>query len=105
CTTALACALLQPYHKSKKFSSLNDPRSSNDPLLKQVLHVWDHSFDTPNESFDEAMQIRELVKNSDIHLPYAWATLTCGFVSARQEKLGQAEGFISEAFGRFFLLD
>ena len=80
-----------------------NPRSSSDPQLKAALQAWDSANSSWDDAFDQAMRIRDALRDSSSHSAFGWATLTAGRITACRGDVNFAESLLSEAVGRFYL--
>lgn len=78
-----------------------DPRSSHDPNLKAALRAWDDASPYRDVAFDDAMQMRNALRDTASHQVYGWAALTCGRIAAHRQQVELAEVLLTEALGRF----
>ena len=65
--------------------------------VQAAREAWDASLDSPNESFDIALGIGEKSKDTPLHQPYAWASLTCGWILTGKGKLDEGEALLAAA--------
>ena len=86
-------------------TSLNAPRITTDPDLLAALKAWENASPFRDSVYDDAMLLRESLRNTDSHQAYGWAALTCGRIAAHRQQVQLAEILLTEALGQFFLVN
>src|SRR5258708_3508362 len=82
-----------------------ESKYSNDPDLQRALEVWSHACSSAHQSVAEARRLHtEFVRRGSTRAA-AWMALTRGRMAARAGDLDAAEECLTEAFGRFHLIN